>query len=336
MNTQRHNNLKRFFTGLWGSLFLLTFVWVFISRIAHAELMDRVVAEVNNEVITLTELNEMIHPYAEKIKTMGYSPEREREMLFKVREEKLNQLIAQKLEEQEIREKKITIDENEVDAALERIKEANYFTDEDLRSALEREGSSIEAYREQLKKQILRQKLVSYEIKSKIVITKEDIKKYYTENQDKYSGEGKYHLRNIVMNVPRYSDDETKETIMKKMEGILAELKQGASFQEMAKRYSESPYAASGGDLGAIEMNLFSEQLQEALTKIKPGEFTGILDTDQGYQIFFLEEILPAKGKTLEEASAEIEEILYNKVIDEKYQTWIENLRKRSHIKIVN
>ena len=106
----------------------------------------------------------------------------------------LKRLIEQKLKDQEIKRSNITVDENEIDSAIERIKETSFFTDEDLREALARDGMTIETYREEMKEQILRSKLINYKIKSKIVITKEDIKAYYDSHKDDYSGETKYHF----------------------------------------------------------------------------------------------------------------------------------------------
>jgi peptidyl-prolyl cis-trans isomerase SurA len=75
--------------------------------------------------------------------------------------------------------------------------------------------------------------------------------------------------------------------------------------------------------------------LQEAMKDLKPGEYTPVLDTDQGLQIFYLQDIEVVPGKSLEEASDEIEQELYKEIVNEKFQSWLEDLRKRSHIKII-
>jgi peptidyl-prolyl cis-trans isomerase SurA len=167
------------------------------------------------------------------------------------------------------------------------------------------------------------------------VITKEDIKAYYEKHIKEYGGKEKYHLRNIIMKVPLFSDKKKKLEIKAKMDKILEKLKDGESFEALAAKYSESPAASDGGNLGKFEFDSLSAQLQEAIGKIKPGEFTPVLDTDLGYQIFFLEEIISAKGKTLEEVTPEIERKLLNESINEKYQAWIGDLRKQSVIKII-
>jgi peptidyl-prolyl cis-trans isomerase SurA len=300
-----------------------------------SEIVDRIVAVVNDDIITLIELNSSLKPYAEKIQSLGYPPEKEKQLLFNVRKDLLDRLINEKIEDQEIKRAKVEISEEQINKTIEQIKETNYLTDEQLREALAKDGLTMEEYRKKIKDQILRTRLVNIKVKSKIVITKEDIKAYYDDHIKEYGGTQKYQLRNIIMKVPLFADTGGKLEIKAKMDDILEKLKGGASFETLAAKYSESPAASDGGRLGEFEFDSLSPQLQEAIGKIKPGEFTSVLDTDQGYQIFLLEEIKREKGKTLEEVTPEIERKLYNETINEKYQAWIGDLRKQAVIRII-
>ena len=311
------------------------FGYPLIINARSAEIVDRIVAVVNDDVITLIELKGSLKPYMEKIRSLGYPPEKEQELLFKVRKDMLDRLINQKIEDQEIKRSKVEISEEQIDQTIERIKETNYLTDEQIRAALTKDGLTMEEYRKQIKSEILRTRLVNLKVKSKIVITKEDVKAYYEKHIEEYGGKQKYHLRNIIMNVPLFSDTNKKLEIKARMDEILEKLKVGESFEVLAAKYSESPAASDGGNLGEFEFDSLSPQLQKAIEKIKPGECTPMLDTDQGYQIFFLEEILSAQGKTLEEVTPEIESKLFNESIDKKYRAWIGDLRKQSVIKII-
>jgi peptidyl-prolyl cis-trans isomerase SurA len=307
----------------------------FSANAKNGEIVDRIVAVVNDDVITLSELSELTHPYLEKIRTLGYLPDKEKALIFKVRDSMLHRLIDEKIEDQEIKRANIEISDKEIDMAIERIKETNYYTDEDLRAGLARDGLTMKEYRDRIKEQILREKLVNLNVKSKVVITKEDIKAYYEKHLDKYGGKQKYHLRNIIMKVPEFSNSQKRIEIKGKMDGVLEKLKAGQSFEDLAKKYSESAEGSDGGDLGLFEFDTLSPKLQKAIKKIKPGEFTPVLDTDQGYQIFFLEKIIKVSGKPLEAVSPEIERILYEESVDNKYRSWLEGLRKQSAIKII-
>jgi len=306
-----------------------------VAKAESVEVVDRIVAVVNDDIITLLELNRSFKPYAERIRALGYSTDKERKMLFKVREDMLNQLIDQKIKDQEIKRFNIEISEKDIDQTIERIKEANFYTDEDLRAALAKDGLSLEEYRERIKEQILRTRLVNIKVKSKIVITKEDIKSYYENHQDKYSGKKKYHLYNIIIKDPLFADEKEKLKIKARMDSILKELNEGKSFETMANNYSKSSLGAEGGDLGLFGLDELSPQLQNIIKEMKAGEFTSVLDTDHGFQIFFVKEIVQNSGKPLEDVSPEIEEILFNEIVEKKYQSWLEDLRKQSVIKII-
>ncbi len=311
------------------------FGFSFAAKGESAEVVDRIVAVVNDDIITLFELNRSFKPYEEKIRKLGYSTDKEHKILFKVREDMLNRLIDQKLKDQEIERLKIRIDEREIDQTIERIKETNFYTDEDLRHTLANEGLTMEEYRERIKEQILRTKLINLKVRSKIVITKEDITSYYNNHPDKYGGKKKYHLYNIIIKVPLFADETEKDKIKARMDEILIELKAGESFKNMARTYSESSLGAEGGDLGLFRLDELSPQLQNAIKEMKAGEFTPVLDTDQGFQIFFVKEIVKTSGKPLEEVSPEIERILFNEIIEKKFQSWLEELRNQAVIKII-
>ncbi|MES0445860.1 MAG: SurA N-terminal domain-containing protein [Desulfobacterales bacterium] len=316
------------------ALLFCTFSFTLASRAESAEIVDRIVAVVNDDIITLFELNLSFKPYADKIRERGYPLEEESKVLFKTWEDILNQLIEQKITDQEIKRYKISISEQEIDQTIERIKEANYYTDEDLRAALANDGLTMEEYRKQMKEQILRKRLVNLKVTSKIVITKEDIKSYYETHKDKYGGENKYHLRNIIMKVSSLVDEKEKLEVKARMDEVYAKLKDGQSFETMAMNYSES-LASEGGDLGLFGLSELSLQLQKAINGMKAGEFTPVLYTDQGYQILFVQEVVNTLGKPLEEVSPEIERILFDDIVDKNFQSWLEDLRKQSHIKII-
>ena len=119
-------------------------------------------------------------------------------------------------------------------------------------------------------------------------------------------------------------------------EKILEKLHAGEDFAKLAKLYSQSSMASEGGDLGFFRLDEISALLRQELEGLKAGEFTSVIDTEMGYQIFYVEEVVEKPGKSLEDAAPEITNKLYTEIVDQKYQTWLENLRTRSHIRIIN
>mmetsp|Transcript_13795 Transcript_13795/g.6848 ORF Transcript_13795/g.6848 Transcript_13795/m.6848 type:complete len:342 (+) Transcript_13795:1119-2144(+) len=316
---------------------IILFVVVFYHiNNAHTELIDRIVAVVNDEIISLYELNQVVKPYKEKIKTLGYTKEQEENMLYKIKEDKLNILIEKKLIDQEVRRLSISISNKEIDEVIEKFKELNLLTDENLRAALKENDMSMEEYRNQIKAQILRNRLLNYQVKSKVVITNEAIKSYYEKNIEQYAGEKKYHLRNIMMNVSDFASDLEKKEVLKRMEKVLEKIKEGESFEELASEYSQAPNADKGGMLGILGVDSFAPEIKDAILGLKVGESTSVVRTDHGFQIFYIEDIETTKGKTLDEVASEIEERLYNKVIEEKFRNWTGQFKQKSYIKIIN
>jgi peptidyl-prolyl cis-trans isomerase SurA len=303
---------------------------------AASEVLDRIVAVVNEDIILLSELRERMEPYAQRIRQQGFDLDKERQMIFKVREEMLNRLVDEKLTDQEIKRNDIQVDDAEIDSTIERIKAANSFTDEDLRRFLEQDQMTMEQYREKIREQVLRTRLVNYQVKSKIVITEEEIRAYYDSHPEIYGGKLRYHLRNILMRVPDFSTDTEKQAIKEQMQQIQSQIDAGESFADLARTYSQSPAAAEGGDIGEFAKETLSPQIQEALDGLTPGQATAVLDTDQGFQLFYVESVNRTEGKPLENVREEIHQKLFAEVVDKKFLSWLEDLRSQSHIKIIN
>jgi peptidyl-prolyl cis-trans isomerase SurA len=305
-------------------------------RAQESEVVDRIVAVVNNEIITLYDLNRAFKPFEENIKALRYSQEKERQTLFKVRKDILDQLIDKQLSEQEAKRDRITVSEREIDATIERIKENRSITDEQLREGLGSQGLTMEEYRKEIKEQILRTKLVNREVKSKVVITSEDIKAYYDRHQERYAGEKKYYLWNIFIKIPSGSGSTERAAALRQMEAIVAKLKQGQSFEALVDELNDASSMARGTDLGLFRLDELSEQLQKAVKKMKTGEYSDIIDTDLGYQILYVQKIQETPAKPLAEMESEIHQTLYREWVDDKYQEWVDELRTRSHIRIIN
>lgn len=303
---------------------------------AASEVLDRIVAVVNEDIILLSELRERMAPYAQRIRQQEFDLDEERQMLFKVRKDILDRLVDEKLTDQEIKRNGIQVDEAEIDNTIERIKASNSFTDEHLREYLEQEQMTMEQYRNSIKEQILRTRLVNYEVKSKIVVTEAEIQAYYDSHPELYGGEIRYHLRNILMRVPEYSTEAEKAAVQKRMQQLRLQIENGAPFADLARTSSQGPSAAEGGDIGEFGKKSLSPQIQEALEGLKPGQSTEVLDTDLGFQLFYVEAIHRTEGKPLETVREDIYQQLFSEVVDKKFLSWLEDLRSGSHIKIIN
>jgi peptidyl-prolyl cis-trans isomerase SurA len=319
-------------------LTVIAWVWLLIATAStgslqaqESEVVDRIVAVVNSDIVTLYDLNRAFKPFEANIKALRYPPEKERQTLFQVRSDLLNQLIDSQLADQQIKRYQISVTQKEIDSTIERLKEARSFTDEQLREGLAAQGLTMEEYRKEIESQILRTKLVNREVKSKIVITQEDIKAYYEKHKEKYAGNRKYYLWNIFTKASEYE----KDAALKEMQTVEAKLKQGTSFEALVKQLNKSSSPAKGTDLGLYRREELSTQLQKVVENLKAGEYSQVLETNFGYQIIYVQDIRETPSKPLEELEADIKQTLYNEYVDNRYQEWLGELRARSYIKII-
>lgn len=311
---------------------LVLLCWPMVS---NAGVVDRIVAIVNADVITLSEIEEAVKPFVKKIHDESYRPEEKRQLLDKIRQDVLDRMIDQRLAEQESQRLGVSVHDSEIDKRVEMVKNENDLTDEDLVRALEAEGYTVEEYREKIKEQLLSMKLVNMEVKSKIAITEEQIRQYYENHKEDYVAEQSYHLRTILIRVPSWERVEDKENALKKIDIVVDALKAGVSFEDVARKYSEDLTAKAGGDLGLFTIDELAPELRETVRWMKEGEVSPVLRSSQGYQLLMIDAIRLPSGKSLEEARREIQEKMFRKEVEKKYRAWLEALRERSYIKVV-
>nr|NJM02432.1 hypothetical protein [Desulfobacula sp.] len=120
-----------------------------------------------------------------------------------------------------------------------------------------------------------------------------------------------------------------------KIDEVESKLDAKEDFSALAKQYSQAPNASDGGDLGAFDATSFSAGIKDHILKLKEGEHTGVIQTAQGFQIFYAQDIEQGATKTFEQARDEIHDSLYQEQVTEKFETWLESLKKKAHIKIM-
>jgi peptidyl-prolyl cis-trans isomerase SurA len=304
------------------SVFIVILSMFFIFNSAsHSEVIDRIVAVVNEDIITLVELNKAINPYLAEVERTAYSDTQKDQVIKKLQENMLTKMIGFKLTEQEAERLNIKVSEKELKASIDRFLSKEGITIEELKKALLKEKMTYDEYESEMRSKILRPKLINLVIRAKVVITNEEVEEYYKDHEDDYKGVAKYYLRNILMG----SEEE-----IKKVHGLL---EQGENFQEIAKQYSTAPNASSGGDLGAFELDVFADNIRESILLLENKQYTDIISTGGGFQIFFLEDVKESGGETIEEAKDEIVTKLFRPKAEKKYAEWFDSLKERSHIK---
>jgi peptidyl-prolyl cis-trans isomerase SurA len=311
-------------------------VSVIMSGPADAVLVDRIVAIVNEEIILQSELEQRLSPLKELLKQKDYPPEEKTRVFENQSKLMLDQMIYDKLADQQVRKYRIEISEQEVAATIARIRSINKLTTESMQRMLELDGMTMEQYRTQIKEKLLRTRLVNLEVKSKIVITDEDVKGYYNAHRDRYVGKSKYKLSHLLLTVPPMASEMEQADVLQRAKALHQRLQAGDSFPELAKTFSEAASAGKGGELGVFEINLLTKRVQSAVQGLSAGNFTEVVETEQGYQIFYIDDVISTSGKSLDEARQEIQEKLYAEDVDRKYKAWLKRMRERAHVEILN
>ncbi|MBM4139929.1 MAG: hypothetical protein FJ242_00315 [Nitrospira sp.] len=309
-------------------IILLLFIFPRVS--SAAVLLDRVVAIVNKEVITWSELYRMMEFEAtEQVKSLK---EEERMKIFKGNEAQfLERLIDMRLQIQEAKRLGLEVTPEEVTEAIENIKMKHSMTDASFKESLMKEGLTLELYKKMLSEQIMISKVVNQQIKNKIVVSDDEIKKYIESNKETLSDSETYNLRQIFLKISR-DDAGKKIIIVERGFLIIQRLKAGESFSALAREYSEDPSGKLGGDLGFIKKSHLAKEFREVLSHMKVGDFSMPFWTEKGLHIIKLEDKVSTQN--IDEIKEKVRRQLFENRFLTQYKSWIKGLREKSYIEI--
>ncbi len=298
------------------------------GRLAYAEETNRIVAIVNDEIITFHELEKAKKNFRLPVLGKGGQEELEKQVLF--------QLIDQKLVDIQIKRSGIHIPPEEVDKAVARIREERGWTSsEDFSKALLKEGLSEPEFRDKIKEQILRYRLISREIGSKIIIPEDQVRGFYQKNKSKFQRTEGVQLAHIFLAVSEKTTPEERLSQKKKIDEIHDRLLKGEDFAELARKFSQDPSASQGGNLGTFVIEEIDPSLREVISSMKPGEFSPVLQSPQGWQIVKLIDFQGGKEISFDEAKERIREQLFQEEVDKRFGEWLQKLKDRSYIQIL-
>ena len=317
------------------------FLLLVLPGIGKAELVDRVVAVVNEDVITMSDVNEEGKAFFQKITEQAPADELA-SALRRAREDVLNGLIDKKLIAQEAARQKVTVADEELDAAFKQMSANNKMSPEQFRDQLKRIGMTEPVYRENLRNQILQSKLLNYEVRSKIIITDDMVLDYYDTHYTNQVAEGGYYLLQMGFVAKKESRDSGKPDAAAKLdakkraERVHELVKNGQDFSTLAKKFSELPSAADGGNIGTFQKEEMAEYMRTAVTALTPGEVSQVVETPDGYQFFKL--LSSQDGGIVVQApydsvKEEIKRQLYEEKLKVEFEAWVTKIREAAYIK---
>ncbi len=312
--------------------FIISFIicTVLLSSISSgAVLLDRIVATVNDEVITWSELMGLITMEGRQY-LRGVSGDERKRRIAEMERPFLNNLIEMKLQLQAAGKMGLSVSDDEVDAAIADIRKKFDLTDEAFMESLRSEMISMKEYRRRLREQILLQKVVNFAVRASIVVSDEEIDNYLKEHEKEYLGEEKMHIRQIFFKAP--GDEAARRKIEEKAAQIYQRIVSGEDFASLAKLYSEGPAREFGGDIGYISRGSALKELEDTALALKVGEVSRPFWSRSGLHIIKLEEKL--QGGDIDMVKENIKKMLSGKKFEERYHNWISELRESANIEI--
>lgn len=289
------------------------------------ETVVEIVAVVNNEAITDYQLDRRIEELRRE--TPAEAP------LPKLRQKALDSLIEESLLRQRAEELGMEVSDEELQAAISDIRQQNDLTMKQLESALEAQGVTMEEYREQLREQIIRYKVIGREMRERSEITSEDVREYFRTHIDDYRRSPTVRLSHITVAVPEGATKQQAEKARKMAEKAVERIQGGENFTDVFLDLSADP-AVSGGDMGSFAAGELAPVFDRAVRELEKGEVSSAVKFQNNYYIFRVEEREPGEIRKFDQVKEEIREKLLEENSEDQLGEWKKELRQKAYVEI--
>ena len=313
------------------AVLILLYAVLLFPACLKAEIVDGIVAVVNNEVVTQAELNAILLPLYTQYKST-YSDE---ELLMKIDEAKKNilyKLIEDKLILQEAHKIGMPATDEEVAERLEQIK-SQFSSSQEFKSALASQGLTVVDLKEKYREQLIKEKMVNREVRSRVSVTPIEIALFYEKNEDDFNLPAQVKVMTIMIRKSE-ADPESNTDSLKKIKMIELKMAEGEDFTKLAREYSQDPSAVDGGDMGYIGKGQMMKKIDEVIFSLQPGEISETIETPVGYHVFKIVEVKEAGAESFDEARMQIENYLFQEKAKERFDEWMTNLKENAYISV--
>jgi peptidyl-prolyl cis-trans isomerase SurA len=250
------------------------------------ELADRIVAVVNNEVITYRELEQRVARVVAQLRSQG-APLPSPNVLAR---QVLERMISDRVQLQFAKESGITVSDQDLDRAIAGIAAQNKLSPGDFRRAVEREGFGWEAFRDNIRNEMLISRLREREVDRKIVVSDAEVEAFLEANESNADSNQEYSLSHILVRVPEQASPTQIDGRRARAEEALAQIRSGTDFRQVAVSFSDASDALQGGKMGWRAADRLPELFVEAVVNLKPGDVTPVLRSPAGFHILRLDD----------------------------------------------
>jgi peptidyl-prolyl cis-trans isomerase SurA len=309
-------------TSIRASLFLAAVLGLaaFDSRypVLAAKVEDRIVAIVNSDLIMLSEVKRELAPERERIEKRYRGEELSRRLQM-AEAIALTTMIERRLQLQEAKAKSVEVGDQEIKMAIKQLNQQGEKLDE-------KDPASMKSVRDQL----LLLKVVDREVRSGVMVADPEMKRYYQEHRDRFALPEEYTLSQIYL---KATPEEMADAKAKARE-IMAQIKQGDSFEDLALRYSDGPTASRGGRLGLVRQGELLPAIERGVSNLVPGGISDVIDSPEGLHIVRLDDKKPKQFRPYDEVRQEIQALVFQQKSEDMFQAWLANLKNKSYIEI--
>lgn len=300
---------------------------------AHGEVIERIVAIINNEIITLTDINK----YADRLRTGGLTDdllipdEATKEAVLKDREKLLQKMIDERLIDSEVKRQNLQVPIERVEQEIRQIAKRNNLSREQLQQALQQQGVNFAQYQNFIKTGLERQSLIEKAVTSKIKITEQDILNSYSQTSKTAAGQTfEFTLAHSVFLKEKGGSDAARQ----RAELFLKRLKEGGNFEKLVGEMSEDPNFEAGGLLGTFKSGEFLKELEQAAKGLNVGDISPVVETKTSFHVLKVlnKKLIP--DPRFEQEREKIQQSLYEQTYKRQLRSWLEQLRQDAFLRI--
>ena len=296
--------------------------------------LERVIAIVNDSIILQSELDARLTPVRAEAEQIQDPGERKRR-LAKLASQVLDEMVNEELIVQAAEGAKIDVESSEVQAALDEIKQQNNLDDAGLAQALGAQGYTLQNYKADLRRQLMRLRAVNTIVQPKIQITEEDVHARYDQMQRRSEAVSAVRLSDILVKLPDHATEQQINDAKDKAGKAVERVKAGEDFAAVAKDMSDDDSTKqTGGELGWFERGSINPDWEQIVFSMEKGDVRGPVSGPQGLYVFLVTDIKKSELKSYAEMKDQLTKELRRRELDKQTQTWVEELRKKAYIDI--
>ncbi|MFW5970906.1 MAG: SurA N-terminal domain-containing protein [Desulfovermiculus sp.] len=316
MSRQESKTMYRVGSGL---LVVCVFICL-LAGVGSAKLVNRIVAVVNGEAITLHDLKKEVEQGGSNVNQMNSEDiNKSEDMQSQVLEAMINDTLL----EQEAERFEIQVSDEEVQGQIDQIQQENGLSQAEFEQAVKDQGMSMDEYRQALREEIKKRKLLSNMVHQKVVVADDEVQEFYQQNQEDYGQPQTVRLR-LIVHPDQAKLEEVREAI------VSGE----TSFAQAADDVSQGPGAGQGGDLGELRWEDLRSEWRDVVSSLNPKEVSQVFSLQDNYALLYLEEYTDRNTEVTESAKKDIQEQLYSKKLENRYKEYMEGLREKAVIDV--